>query len=732
MTTLPRKQQQALDEYQNICRLAEGPKDERYKILYPPYMCIKKVLEAKPEDIQDTTASILNKINDLEDCAFLRENFNESLLFCQDDIDRGHILAPKIAREKGAQCQIQLDNIEIYTNAFKEDATNEDIDIAIDYLDNTDKYLFNQLSRLDPIYTPTIDQLRQLINEKKSTLITKKLERLELASKMEQERKRLEEEAEERRQRQIAEERRQLELAEERRQRELVEQERQRKIAEERRQRELVEQERAKLEKNMQDRIARKLKTASKRNNDSPLMQAIQDGDKDLVTYLLSNNLYLNDLNDFDQNPLHYAAKKGNTELIAALIYKGVKVSQLDNTRNLPLHYASNIDSIYMLLDYQTFLYKVQEQLQADEIFKDRYGNTVLHNSVLTYDIISENKVLKPSLKKTVLDQFKNEVIKPLSENTDLQLFWQQNEYGFLPIHYSNSPDIIYMLINFDFYKDLISDQIASADVKKDQDGNNILHWIVDIYYQIYSNETLDNASKNIILTRIVNELVTPLIENADLLWEENNDDSSPYSEAVNYNLIDLYNYMTKLDDKKNPLVVMTGGREPLRRSLPIVIPNISDQQRNAAIIDQITRNNPLLTSFHAMFERVYRDPGIASTIDSLLADIFEGRCGSFTSADVYHILWRELIVAEEPSNLALAMIQYGIRVVPRQRQNIFMNMLGAWYDRRIQGSNVGKMEFLAFIKCINHNPQIMIDLLKEAIDIVMSQRFSRASVSSI
>lgn len=709
MTSLPLKQREAINEYKRVCGKAEGPPLENYKIQYPPYICITEVLEATSQTLPDSTALLLKQINDLDECAFLREEFNENLKFCQDDIDRGHEIAPKIAREKRDQCQFQFNNIEIYTKAFNKDATNQDIDRAIDFLDNTDTYLLYLLSRLDSIHFPTINEIRQRIDEKKSILLSKKIKNIDLAAQIERERKLLEE------------------MAEERRQRELAEQKRQRKIAEEKTQLELAEQERTKHEKKMQVRISRKLALSSKKNNDSPLMQAIQDGDSDLVDYLISKDMYINDLNKFNQNALHYAAKKGNTQLIVKLISKNANNNQLDIYDNVPLQYAPNIESVYAMINFQDFLNTIQTQLQTNHVIQDSSGNNLLHNTVFAYSTISNNMVLKPSLKKTILDQITNQVITPLNTNTDLELFWQQNNMGFTPLHYANSPEIIYVLMNFQFYKDLVVDQSSSTDITKDSDGNNLLHWIIDLYYQIHTNDRLQENLKKTVLNRFETELVKPLIENTELLWTENNEYVTPYDQAVNYNLFDFYEYMVTLDDKKiQPS--MSAGRDPLRPRLSIIIPKLSDEARNNAIIEQITRNNPLLASFHPLFERIRGDPGIASTIDSLLVDAFEGSCGSFTSADIYHILWRESVAAQEPSNLALAMIQYGLRFIPTNRQNIFMNILGAWYDRRIQGNIHGKMEFIAFVKCINRNPQIMIDLLKEAIDIEMSQRFSRAS----
>jgi len=73
-------------------------------------------------------------------------------------------------------------------------------------------------------------------------------------------------------------------------------------------------------------------------NNDSLLHLAIKVDDIDTVTFLINENMDVNEQNKYGETPLHVAANKIHVELIKILVDAGADTNALDVRNNSPLH----------------------------------------------------------------------------------------------------------------------------------------------------------------------------------------------------------------------------------------------------------------------------------------------------------------------------------------------------------------------------------------------------------
>ncbi|GFV15639.1 ankyrin-3 [Trichonephila clavipes] len=76
----------------------------------------------------------------------------------------------------------------------------------------------------------------------------------------------------------------------------------------------------------------------------TPLHQAVNDGCKEMVEFLLENGADINAKTEASgETPLYIAVKKRNIEIIELLIEKGANVNAGDKGKNTPLHYTGDI-----------------------------------------------------------------------------------------------------------------------------------------------------------------------------------------------------------------------------------------------------------------------------------------------------------------------------------------------------------------------------------------------------
>lgn len=91
--------------------------------------------------------------------------------------------------------------------------------------------------------------------------------------------------------------------------------------------------------------------------DDSPLFEAVKNGDKTKIEALLVKGVNVNVKEDkfYTSTPLHYAVRKGNKDIVALLLARGAEVNVGDggSWNSTPLHYAAeggNEDIIALLL----------------------------------------------------------------------------------------------------------------------------------------------------------------------------------------------------------------------------------------------------------------------------------------------------------------------------------------------------------------------------------------------
>jgi ankyrin repeat protein len=144
--------------------------------------------------------------------------------------------------------------------------------------------------------------------------------------------------------------------------------------------------------------------------DDSPLFEAVKNGDKAAVEALLAKGADVNAKDKDGCTPLHWAASQGNSNVIKLLLAKGADVNAKDKDGRTPLHWAAspfqaNLNIIELLLakgadvnaknaDGITPLYRVvffgkKDTVElllskgADANIRDEKGDTLLHTAVM-------------------------------------------------------------------------------------------------------------------------------------------------------------------------------------------------------------------------------------------------------------------------------------------------------------------------------------------------------------
>ncbi len=140
------------------------------------------------------------------------------------------------------------------------------------------------------------------------------------------------------------------------------------------------------------------------------LHYATNANSRQVVDFILNLNMDPNPRDYNGKTPLHYAAWHGFTEICKSLIKKGALVNLLDDNRNSPILYATDLDTIKVLLDYnsqilsngkETLIHKLIEKNKVEEIkyLDEKLGslNKVLGpNSCnpLLYSVFNDNYIL--------------------------------------------------------------------------------------------------------------------------------------------------------------------------------------------------------------------------------------------------------------------------------------------------------------------------------------------------
>lgn len=107
------------------------------------------------------------------------------------------------------------------------------------------------------------------------------------------------------------------------------------------------------------------------------LHYATNANSRQVVDFLLDLNMDPNPRDTNGKTPLHYAAWHGYTNVCESLIKKGGLVNLLDENNNSPILYATDLDTIKILLDYnsqilsngkETLVHKLIEKNKVEEI----------------------------------------------------------------------------------------------------------------------------------------------------------------------------------------------------------------------------------------------------------------------------------------------------------------------------------------------------------------------------
>lgn len=107
------------------------------------------------------------------------------------------------------------------------------------------------------------------------------------------------------------------------------------------------------------------------------LHHAANSSSRQVVDFILDLNMDPNPRDPNGKTPLHYAAWHGYTNVCESLIKKGGLVNLLDENNNSPILYATDLDTIKILLDYnsqilsngkETLVHKLIEKNKVEEI----------------------------------------------------------------------------------------------------------------------------------------------------------------------------------------------------------------------------------------------------------------------------------------------------------------------------------------------------------------------------
>ncbi len=82
-------------------------------------------------------------------------------------------------------------------------------------------------------------------------------------------------------------------------------------------------------------------------HGDSPLHEAVWQGDSDTMIALLNKGAAVDDVNHMGKTPLHYAAEKGFTGMAKILVTQfKADINKVNKNNNTPLHYAAALGHV--------------------------------------------------------------------------------------------------------------------------------------------------------------------------------------------------------------------------------------------------------------------------------------------------------------------------------------------------------------------------------------------------
>jgi ankyrin repeat protein len=190
---------------------------------------------------------------------------------------------------------------------------------------------------------------------------------------------------------------------------------------------------------------------AKDQNQKTPLINAAENGHKEIVELLIENGADINAKDSVGLSALHIAARMGHKDIIEFLLENGADVNMKDERGETPLHYAGNQPDILKLL--------IEGGCNVN--LQDKIGNIKLHYVLYRNqpDIVKllieggSNVNLQDHTRKKPLlyaaQKGKHEIVRLLIKSGKCDLSVKNNENNDIWTYYHDDPEMTELLMKY-------------------------------------------------------------------------------------------------------------------------------------------------------------------------------------------------------------------------------------------------------------------------------------------